>query len=1834
MLCRLLVTCALLGHVVLSLPAARAPRYTPLPDEVDSDETRRVLGSSVVTSVSVIMDLGNGSQALFSQSPGNHHEENKDSPAIPTFAAENHLSPEKRPVGSPPALLSPDRYEFYTFDESGELVRRLMTLEQIQSLIAGGDDANRIAAIPLPVEIDTVPSPLATDPQGQVVASVQQVLAEELLASTMKNGTEPHEVEVEAEVQEMPPSSSETGQVEEGTPVKVSTEAEEEEQKISSTTHMPTESFSTEISSTSEVIKEQEKPVEIASVPSETRPQEETYSEMQTTMRPSEVEISTGAPIVSEEKIPDETTEINTMQEVQSPIEAATEETSMFDEAEGGNTPLKFTTDKQEEPQEYLTSSQSPIASESEMVDDVKESTSTEATVQEVMITTDASEVSIQPEITVQESEKVPEFVMDTVKEEGVTVSPSETSNETEKTEEAATEGSNQLPGEDEKVPVETETVDKIPQEDEVLVPLMGEKPEESGIQTPMEISPEIQPSEMADTMDDDTTPTNQAYTPSTGMESDIKDVVEETMPPGIVEEIPSPIPIDSQILEEADLSGITDDLSLSKPMETPLEDGQMDAEKNPVVLEMEPATPEAPVLVEIQPEIPAMIPSSVAQEISTAIPTQGSSGDKEEAEDSEEDDDSLLDQLAESVSSVLSQVTGLDDEDYDDDFRKKPLTTTAPSETTEQVQEVAATTDSPATEIANEENKQEEGEKPYTDSIIPDMRDPTKDHTVPSVETEKPTDFGVEKEVTTVPAVSSDEKVFVTEETIEQEEGMKEESAAEETTTVVTERIQDEFVPITTTDSNQEMPMTTERAEMPSLVSSTEIPKDDEDIAPTEAFEKESESTTTKFVSQQKVDSSATGIMNDDDEKYESLPVTESGVDNYPVTEGDSGSTDKSKLAEVEVKETMEIESVPAEQPNYITTLKPQMEEVVKDEEEKVEGMKNDEIEEEEMKEEGMKGEEMKVEEMEEEGMKGDGMKEEEMKEEEMKEEEMKDEEMKDEEMKDEEMKEDGMKEGEIKEQQQMEETDKMNEHLTEHHEEETTASIIMHSTEKMEEVEEVQTTVKPVDENHDLTAPNNQPEDDGVEAVKGVQADLLLIENLHKEAALNREPLLPGNDPPEDITHIPTKAEEPTTVSHPIETSSQGIVYQDDVVIPEVTSSSPAEEARPSEELKPSDLAAAVEEEAMETEAPTTDTKIEEESIKPTMASDLEHPTDISDKDTTQNPWTKIPIPLVHHTSTTPESEKYPSPSTPSNSDTDDLLFSSPAPDDLPDPNGLLPLLTEKPSPSTTFIPSSTNNPVTEKPINTGEPSTGQQASTTGGTVVPPLMSAFPPAPNGNSGLESTSASTDPDVKRFVDLCNDLAFALYGQVTSGAAASSVPATRGANGGGVQTRSLVVSPFAITSLLAMVFLGARGRTAEEMNDLLRLDDMVTFNPHQVLFNVTESVISSPGVSAAAFVRELYSDKANGKLLDFYKARANAFYNGHVEEVDFKDVNDVLRRRTNHLVRWQTRGRVPEYLRGSSLKLRSPLAALSANFFEADCQRASSTGSDGEMYFEVPATGRRRRRLVPVPAVVWRGVFLAGHDPGLDATVLELRHGGGEVSTVLVLPGRHGQSIEAADVSGGLTRLETWLVKGGRESWSALLRSALPRGPMEVQLPRFAHRSVLNATGALSRMGLQHLFQDGKADLGGLNGGLGGKLHLADIIQMTAFGVCADDGSSKRHLETYPSAQRTGRRHTRSLLETSAEERPDRPREARTAWVDELAREEENSYVFAAAAAARELPLAVRPRQARIPRPALKQQTRVVLPRLRFDRPFLYFVRHNPSGFILLMGRFNPRLFP
>ncbi|XP_028982104.1 mucin-17-like [Diachasma alloeum] len=443
-------------------------------------------------------------------------------------------------------------------------------------------------------------------------------------------------------------------------------------------------------------------------------------------------------------------------------------------------------------------------------------------------------------------------------------------------------------------------------------------------------------------------------------------------------------------------------------------------------------------------------------------------------------------------------------------------------------------------------------------------------------------------------------------------------------------------------------------------------------------------------------------------------------------------------------------------------------------------------------------------------------------------------------------------------------------------------------------------------------------------------------------------------------------------------------------------------------------------------------------------------------------------------------------------------------------------------------------------------------------------------------DEALDSSVKSLEPDIAYFANLCNDLAFSFWTATNEGLSAE---------------RSLAVSPFGMTSMLAMVFLGARGPTSEKMNNLLKLDDVASFNPHLIFQNVTDSVglARKQGIANAAFVRELFADRVKvRKLLPFYKEQAQQFYDGVVAEVNFATISDLVRRRTNLMVRKQTGGRIKDFVRTNIVPLTSPLAALSANVFQTDCNSkdASSDGRDGELYFAVsPAI--RQRKLVPVPSTVWRAGILAGYEPNLDATAIALGGPKKLVSTIFVIPGQQGFTAPGDN----LELLEERLIRGATHDgvWNKLLKVVIPRPGLELQVPKFSHRSVINATAALKRMGLQGLF-DKHADLKGING-VGADLHLTDVLQMNLFSTCGDENiqSGRHHVEVYPSSSQ---RNARSSPQPKA-------------------------Y------------------KSRISEPSSSiQREDTDKPRLKLDRPFLYFVRHNPTGLILHMGRFNPRLLP
>jgi len=130
--------------------------------------------------------------------------------------------------------------------------------------------------------------------------------------------------------------------------------------------------------------------------------------------------------------------------------------------------------------------------------------------------------------------------------------------------------------------------------------------------------------------------------------------------------------------------------------------------------------------------------------------------------------------------------------------------------------------------------------------------------------------------------------------------------------------------------------------------------------------------------------------------------------------------------------------------------------------------------------------------------------------------------------------------------------------------------------------------------------------------------------------------------------------------------------------------------------------------------------------------------------------------------------------------------------------------------------------------------------------------VSAIFNPLPEDYLGLESSSQHLSRSEKSFVDINNELGFKIYKSLLDKEE--------------YQTKNLIFSPLSTSTMLAMVFLGARGTTSWQMNALLKLDEMISFNPHLMYKNVTDTLMENQNDFTIACMKQLWVDEVNLSL--------------------------------------------------------------------------------------------------------------------------------------------------------------------------------------------------------------------------------------------------------------------------------------------------------------------------------------------------------------------------------
>uniref|UniRef100_H0WKU7 Serpin domain-containing protein n=1 Tax=Otolemur garnettii TaxID=30611 RepID=H0WKU7_OTOGA len=407
-------------------------------------------------------------------------------------------------------------------------------------------------------------------------------------------------------------------------------------------------------------------------------------------------------------------------------------------------------------------------------------------------------------------------------------------------------------------------------------------------------------------------------------------------------------------------------------------------------------------------------------------------------------------------------------------------------------------------------------------------------------------------------------------------------------------------------------------------------------------------------------------------------------------------------------------------------------------------------------------------------------------------------------------------------------------------------------------------------------------------------------------------------------------------------------------------------------------------------------------------------------------------------------------------------------------------------------------------------------------------------------------------------------------------------------------TGNIFVSPFSISSAMAMVFLGTRGNTAAQLSKpglpfnlppLAYGAGTLPFEPQAppqfyfyvvavlagagfepttlgiwnqhptptLHFNTVEEIHSrfqslhaDINKSGAPYIlklaNRLYGEKTYNFLSEFLDL-TQKMYGAELASVDFQNASEDTRKTINQWVKGQTEDKLPQTTFFFFFDSMTKLVLVNAIYFKGNWQNQFLKEATANVPFRL-----NKKDTKTVKMMYQKKKFPLGYIEGLKTHVLELPYQGKELSMLILLPDN------IRDDSTGLKKIEEQLTWENLHKWTKPEHLAVTE--VKVGLPRFKLEDSYVLNTNLARLGVEDLFNDSKADLSGMSGAR--DIFVSKIVH-------------------------------KSFVEVN-----------------------EEGTEAASAIGVLIIPFCAR------------QETTFIA-----DRPFLFFIRHNPSASILFMGRYS-----
>jgi serpin B len=278
------------------------------------------------------------------------------------------------------------------------------------------------------------------------------------------------------------------------------------------------------------------------------------------------------------------------------------------------------------------------------------------------------------------------------------------------------------------------------------------------------------------------------------------------------------------------------------------------------------------------------------------------------------------------------------------------------------------------------------------------------------------------------------------------------------------------------------------------------------------------------------------------------------------------------------------------------------------------------------------------------------------------------------------------------------------------------------------------------------------------------------------------------------------------------------------------------------------------------------------------------------------------------------------------------------------------------------------------------------------------------------------------------------------------------------------EQRNLLVSPYSVSSALAMTYGGARGRTAVEMASTLHLPKSEAEALHAAAGLLMKRLARGSGDDAheLSIANALWGQKGD-PFLDSFLSLVEKNYGAGFRQTDFRTAPEAARRTINAWVQKKTRDRIRGLLDPGIITRDTALVLTNALYFKGTWLHPFSGKMTADRPFRL-----RGGETVDVPTM--HGSVHVRYAEGEHAQALELPYRGGRMTMVVLLPNDMAKFEKGLDVR----RVDA-------------LTSRLAPTQVSVYLPRFKMTSKFKLAETLAGMGMPTAFT-GKADFSGIDG--------------------------------------------------------------------------------------------------------------------------------------------------